>query len=199
MIAIQEHTCRIKHTGTQCMPFPFCQRTQTDLLAAPGQRPSSLPVPNSSNVHIGTGIDTHWCPSGRLHPQQWWRPGGSGRWPAGEVPARESCCRWCWHPEPPPRTGPCRRKRRCDTWAFTHTCTCQLLNMHAWLHTLTHEHRLRLSGEGLDWLTAVRLSRTRFNANCDWCTFYSEVKTVLCFIFIVLEGNHKHETHRKTC
>lgn len=112
-------------------------RTQTDLLAAPDRRLSSLPAPNSSSVHIGTGTDTHWCPSGRLRPQQWWRPGGSGRWPAGEVPARESCCRWCWRPEPPPRTGPCQSKR----------------NMHAHMHShaQTHTHTDSVRGWS-DWL-----------------------------------------------
>ena len=117
---IHTHTHTHTHTAHNA-PFPFfCDRTQTDLLAAPGRRLSFLPAPNSSSVHIGTGIDTHWCPSGRLRPQQWWRPGGSGRWPAGEVPAQESCCRWCWHPEPPPRTGPCQRKRNTHTHTHTH-------------------------------------------------------------------------------
>lgn len=100
-------------------PFPFWDRTQTDLLAAPGRRPSSLPAPNSSSVHTGTGTDTHWCPFGHLHPQQWWRPGDSGRLPFGEEPARVSCCRWCWHPEPPLKRGPCRMKR--DAHICTHT------------------------------------------------------------------------------
>lgn len=105
-------------------------RTPTDLLAAPDQRLSSLPEPSSSSVRIWTGIDTHWCPSERLHPQQWWRLAGSGRWPAGEVPARESCCRWCWHPEPPPRIGPCWVKTNTSvnicmqtTYTDVHGCT----------------------------------------------------------------------------
>lgn len=118
--------------------YLFKKRSQTDLLAAPDQRLCVLPALSSSTVHVGTGIDTHWCPFGHLRQQQWWRLGGSGRWPAGEVPAQESCCRWCWHPEPPPRTGPCQGKRdtasnrrssahrQTHTWTLLVFSTCQI-------------------------------------------------------------------------